>query len=58
MRELVGDDGDKLAVFLAGVVNDKKAKMADRLEATRILLEHGNEPLRYLLYHPCARVSS
>jgi hypothetical protein len=37
----VGDDGDKLAVFLAGVVSDDNAKMGDRLEAAKILLERG-----------------
>jgi hypothetical protein len=41
VRELVGDDGDKIAVFLAGVFNDEKQKMTDRLEAARLLLDRG-----------------
>ena len=41
VRELVGDDGDKIAVFLADVFNDEKQKMTDRLEAARLLLDRG-----------------
>jgi hypothetical protein len=46
VRELVGDDGDKVASFLVAVLNgeeldSQKPKMSDRLEAARILLERG-----------------
>jgi len=41
VRELVGDDGDKIASFLAELFNDESAKMGDRLEAAKILLEQG-----------------
>jgi hypothetical protein len=41
VRELVGDDRDKIAVFLADTFNDETAKMGDRLEAAKILLERG-----------------
>ena len=41
VRELCGDDGDKLATFLLGVLNGQKEKTSDRLEAAKILLERG-----------------
>jgi hypothetical protein len=41
VRELVGDDGDKLASFLFAVFTDEGEKMGDRLEAAKILLERG-----------------
>jgi hypothetical protein len=46
VRELCGDDGDKIASFLLDVLNGAeldgvKPKLAERLEAARILLERG-----------------
>jgi len=41
VRELVGEDGDKLATFLLSVLNSRKEKTSDRLEAAKILLERG-----------------
>jgi Family of unknown function (DUF5681) len=41
VRELCGDDGDKLAQFLFNVVNDEKEKTSERLEAVKVLLERG-----------------
>ena len=54
VRELVGDDGDKIASFLLDVLNGRgetldgqKRKLSDRLEAARILLERawGSAPI-------------
>jgi hypothetical protein len=41
VRELVGDDGDKLAQFLFDVVSDTSEKTGERIEAAKILLERG-----------------
>lgn len=40
-RELVGDDGLKLAEFWVSIYEDTNAKMADRLEASRLLADRG-----------------
>lgn len=40
-RELVGEDGTKLACFWLDIVEDDGAKTADRLEASRLLAERG-----------------
>jgi hypothetical protein len=41
VRELVGDDGDKIASFLFDVLNDTSEKTGERLDAAKILLERG-----------------
>jgi hypothetical protein len=40
-RELVGDDGVRLAEFWVDILEDTEAKMADRLEASRLLADRG-----------------
>jgi len=40
-RKLVGDDGDALAQFWYETMNDKQARTADRLEASRLLANRG-----------------
>jgi hypothetical protein len=41
VRELVGDDGDKIASFLVGVLTSEGEKTTDRLEAARLLMDRG-----------------
>jgi hypothetical protein len=41
VRELVGEDGEAIAVFWSEVMNDQAAKVSDRLEASRLLAERG-----------------
>jgi hypothetical protein len=41
VRELVGDDGEAIAVFMHEVMNDEGARTADRLEAARWLADRG-----------------
>ena len=39
VRELVGDDGERIAVFFVEVMTDPKQRTADRLEAARWLAD-------------------
>jgi hypothetical protein len=41
VRELVGDDGEAIAVYMLSVMRDEKARTADRLEAARWLADRG-----------------
>jgi hypothetical protein len=41
VRELIGDDGEAIAEFMLSVMNDQKARTADRLEAGRWLADRG-----------------
>jgi hypothetical protein len=40
-RELVGDDGMKLAEFWVSIMEDETRRDSDRLEASRILADRG-----------------
>lgn len=40
-RELVGDDGTRVLEFLATVMDDESARLGDRIEAAKLLLERG-----------------
>ena len=41
VRELVGDDGEAIAVYMLSVMRDEKARTADRLEAAKWLADRG-----------------
>jgi hypothetical protein len=41
VRELVGDDGEVIAVYMLSVMRDEKARTADRLEAAKWLADRG-----------------
>jgi hypothetical protein len=41
VRELVGDDGEAIAVYMLSVMQDAKARTADRLEAAKWLADRG-----------------
>src|SRR5439155_11377299 len=41
VRELVGEDGEAIAVYMLSVMRDEKARTADRLEAAKWLADRG-----------------
>src|SRR5262245_25503988 len=41
VRELVGDSGEAIAAFMFELMNDKKARNADRIEAAKWLGDRG-----------------
>jgi hypothetical protein len=41
VRELVGDDGEAIAAFMFELMNDEKARNADRIEAAKWLGDRG-----------------
>ena len=41
VRELVGEDGERIIEFMASVMNDETARKADRLEAAKWLADRG-----------------
>jgi hypothetical protein len=41
VREIVGDDGEQIAVFLLEVMHDPRQRTRDRLEAARLLGDRG-----------------
>jgi hypothetical protein len=41
VRELVGDDGHEIAEFMFAVMNDERARTADRIEAAKWLADRG-----------------
>jgi hypothetical protein len=41
MRDLVGDDGEAIAVYMLSVMKDETARTADRLEAAKWLADRG-----------------
>jgi hypothetical protein len=41
VRELVGDDGEAIAVYMLSVMRDERARTADRLEAAKWLADRG-----------------
>lgn len=41
VRELVGEDGEAIAVYMLSVMRDDKARTADRLEAAKWLADRG-----------------
>src|SRR6058998_3274736 len=41
VRELVGDDGEAIAVYMLSVMRDEQIRTADRLEAAKWLADRG-----------------
>jgi hypothetical protein len=41
VRELVGDDGHEIAEFMLSVMDDERARNADRIEAAKWLADRG-----------------
>ena len=41
MRELVGEDGEVIAEYMLSVMNDERARTADRIEAGKWLANRG-----------------